>query len=267
MRSEFNNLVDLMQKYDLYQTTDEVGIAVSELEKKITEVEKRLGCVLKTNQDVSDVMFKYQEQITNVVGYDNMEVVERSINDINIAIDLTDKEPIDNNWYGLFEEPKKEEPKVLIPKGSIIEWGETIKYFSAKKGAKARVLEDYTTEHESNDKTIQIEWIDELANGQDNGGYYLEKFKEGFELPNAPTELCKTPQTHEFVKDIIAKLKVIDVDGETMEYILEQVGMAEQMLRQLVMSNPESDTKDLLEEKRMISDEHLSKKNRGCIEI
>jgi len=43
----------------------------------------------------------------------------------------------------------------------------------------------------------------------------------------------KTPQTHEFVKDIIAKLKVIDVDGETMEYILEQVGMSEQMLKQL----------------------------------
>ena len=48
-----------------------------------------------------------------------------------------------------------------------------------------------------------------------------------------PTVLCKTPQTHEFVKDIIAKLKVIDVDGETMEYILEQVGMKEQMLKQL----------------------------------
>ncbi len=74
-------------------------------------------------------------------------------------------------------------------------------------------------------------------------------------------------KTDEFVKDIIAKLKVIDVDGETMQYIIEQVGMNDQMLRQLVMSNPESDTKDLLEEKRMISDEHLSKKNRGCIEI
>jgi hypothetical protein len=48
-----------------------------------------------------------------------------------------------------------------------------------------------------------------------------------------PTMLCKTPQTHEFVKDIIAKLKVIDVDGETMEYILRQVGMEEQMLKQL----------------------------------
>jgi hypothetical protein len=75
--------------------------------------------------------------------------------------------------------------------------------------------------------------LDENASGQGNGGYYLEMFKEDFERPSVPTELCKTPQTHEFVKDIIAKLKVIDVDGETMQYILEQVGMEEQMLYQL----------------------------------
>jgi hypothetical protein len=61
----------------------------------------------------------------------------------------------------------------------------------------------------------------------------FEEPKEEEEEP--PTDLCKTPQTHEFVKDIIAKLKVIDVDGETMQYILEQVGMDEQMHRQLVL--------------------------------
>jgi hypothetical protein len=76
---------------------------------------------------------------------------------------------------------------------------------------------------------------------------WFQLFREDKKQP--PTHLCKTPQTHEFVKDIIAKLKVIDVDGETMQYILEQVGMSDQMLRQLVMSKPESDTKDLLEEK------------------
>ena len=38
------------------------------------------------------------------------------------------------------------------------------------------------------------------------------------------------------------------VDGETMEYILERVGMTDQMLRQLVMNNPQSDTIDLLQE-------------------
>jgi hypothetical protein len=48
---------------------------------------------------------------------------------------------------------------------------------------------------------------------------------------------------------VIQILKEMDIDGETMQYILEQVGMNDQMLRQLIMSNPESDVKDLLNEK------------------
>jgi hypothetical protein len=79
--------------------------------------------------------------------------------------------------------------------------------------------------------------------------------RETLEAP--PTELCKTPQTHEFVKDIIAKLKVIDVDGETMQYIIEQLGMNDQMLRQLIMTNPQSDTIDLLKENIELSNESL----------
>jgi hypothetical protein len=35
------------------------------------------------------------------------------------------------------------------------------------------------------------------------------------------------------VEEIISKLKMIDVDGETMEYILNKVGMSEQMHSQL----------------------------------
>lgn len=49
------------------------------------------------------------------------------------------------------------------------------------------------------------------------------------------------------------------VDGETMEYILERVGMTDQMLRQLVMNNPQSDTIDLLQEKIELSDLELSR--------
>jgi hypothetical protein len=39
-----------------------------------------------------------------------------------------------------------------------------------------------------------------------------------------------------------------------MEYILEKVGMTDQMLRQLIMNNPESDTKYLLEEKILLNE-------------
>ena len=48
---------------------------------------------------------------------------------------------------------------------------------------------------------------------------------------------------------IIQTLNEMDVDVETMQYIIEQVGMNDQMLRQLIMSNPESDVKDILNEK------------------
>jgi hypothetical protein len=42
----------------------------------------------------------------------------------------------------------------------------------------------------------------------------------------------------EKVLNIINLCKDIDIDGETTEYILEKIGMTNQMLRQLVMNNP-----------------------------
>ena len=37
---------------------------------------------------------------------------------------------------------------------------------------------------------------------------------------------------------IIQQLKQMEVDGETMQYILKQIGMEDQMLRQLIMTQP-----------------------------
>ena len=243
MRTEFNNLVDLMDKYSLYHSTDEVGIALNELEQKIIEVEKRMECAIRSNKDNEVLVLKlansFQDEgkIQEIIHYADFETMQRSVHDVDIALDLKDTECIDNDWYGLFAEPIKEEPKVLIPKDAIVVWKENVKYYNVGGGAKARVTKDYTTDDEENDKYIMVEFIDELRNGQENGGYDRDSFSDEFELPKEviPTSLCKTPQTHEFVKDIIAKLKVIDVDGETMQYILEQVGMDEQMHRQLVL--------------------------------
>lgn len=184
MRKEFNTLVELMKHYDLYQKDDEVGVALKDLSNKIVEVERRLTCAKNTNKDIRSIKTIYED----VISFDNLEILERGVNDIDIALDLNDTEPIENDWYGLFVEPKLEEP---------------------------------------------------------------------------PTDLCKNPQDYEDVQDIIAKLKVINVDGETMQHILKEVGMEEQMLRQLIMSNPESDTRDLLDEKIELSNKSV----RGCIEI
>ena len=51
------------------------------------------------------------------------------------------------------------------------------------------------------------------------------------------------------VDTVISYLVAMDVDGETMEYIIEEVGMKQQMLRQLIMSSPLKEVQTLLEEK------------------
>lgn len=186
MKKEFNKLANVLERYDLTEYGDELDIALKNLKDKIDEVEKRMDCAIRSNKDNEVLVLKlansFQDEgkLEEFINYGEFETLERSVHDVDIALDLNDTECIDNDWYGLFVEPKEEIEDNFKPR-SVAEYVAT--------------------------------------------------------LPNEepPTDLCKTPQTHEFVKDIIAKLKVIDVDGETMQYILEQVGMDEQMHRQLVL--------------------------------
>ena len=70
----------------------------------------------------------------------------------------------------------------------------------------------------------------------------LEKAK-----PEGETMLMKAhPGSVETIIDI---LKHMDVDGETMEYILDQTGMKDQMLRQLIMTMPYEQIESLTREK------------------
>ena len=48
---------------------------------------------------------------------------------------------------------------------------------------------------------------------------------------------------------IIEALREAEVDGEMMQHVIEKLGMNDQMLRQLVMTNPYTDTHDILDEK------------------
>ena len=52
------------------------------------------------------------------------------------------------------------------------------------------------------------------------------------------------------VKEIIESLS--NVDGETMQHILEEAGMELQMLRQLIMTAPSGLVESLVEEKKTI---------------
>jgi len=195
MRAEFNTLVETLKRWDLYQIGDEVDMDLKSLEDKITEVEKRMECIEKCAEEINSAIGKYTERVDNnevfVMSVNDHDSIMRGSHDIEIALDLNDKEVIENNWYGLFVEPKKDEP---------------------------------------------------------------------------PTYQSSEPETFDKVKQVIEILKTLHngdcVDGETMQYILERIGMSDQMLRQLIMSNPESDTRELLIEKT-----ELNKSVRGCIEI
>jgi hypothetical protein len=62
---------------------------------------------------------------------------------------------------------------------------------------------------------------------------------------------------------IVEQLKTMDVDGETMQYILNKVGMEDQMHRQLVMTMPTEKTLELLDEKKDLEDARFMCDNCG----
>jgi hypothetical protein len=72
------------------------------LEEKISLIEKRLECIKLTTKDINEIILDNQDKIYKAVGYDNLEILQRSISDIGIALDLNDNEPIEQNWYRLF---------------------------------------------------------------------------------------------------------------------------------------------------------------------
>jgi hypothetical protein len=56
------------------------------------------------------------------------------------------------------------------------------------------------------------------------------------------------------VHQIIDMLRDIEVDGETMQYILKKVGMEDQMLRQLVISQPIDEVDYMYEERKQLEE-------------
>jgi hypothetical protein len=58
-----------------------------------------------------------------------------------------------------------------------------------------------------------------------------------------------TQTKDQIVETIINMLKNIDVDGETMEYIIGEVGMLDQMTKQLIITAPHDDLEYYLSER------------------
>ena len=88
-------------------------------------------------------------------------------------------------------------------------------------------------------RTVIITW-------EDN---YFKSYHVIYETPQMESTFKR-----DVVMDIIKKLRTIEVDGETMQYILEKVGMEDQMLRQLVMSQPIEEVDYMYEERKQLEE-------------
>ena len=60
----------------------------------------------------------------------------------------------------------------------------------------------------------------------------------------------KLPIDNEKVPQIINLLKSIDVDGETMEYIVSAVNLSDQLLKQMIVTANETELNALLAERQ-----------------
>lgn len=272
LRGTFDDLVSTMQRYDLYQKDDEVGMELNELSNLIDEVERRMECAIRCNREIDKVVFSFVDAFqdndaeTQPLTSNQFEVMLRGVHDIDIALDLKESECIDNDWYNLFK-PKVTQlanetdisvddvVKVAMGLGmnpSIEEINEVLKYYNSEAEEDPRATWELVVENLLYNCVVPSQQtIEDKFKPRSVAEYVSTLPKE------EPTTLSNDKYKYGVVDYVIAKLKEIDVDGETMQYIIEQVGMNDQMLRQLIMSNPYTDTTDILEEKRILSDARL----------
>jgi hypothetical protein len=110
----------------------------------------------------------------------------------------------------------------------------------------ADVIEVYDT----NETTITTECgRTTVITWEDN---YFKSYQVIYETPQMESTFKR-----DVVMDIIKKLRTIEVDGETMQYIIEKVGMKEQMFRQLVLSSEGGPLEELLSEWEAVYGEML----------
>ena len=96
---------------------------------------------------------------------------------------------------------------------------------------------DQELDHDSDDILSVGFWKKDNTYNEADKGWRKNMFSPENDEDEAPTMLCQDEEKHDAVKNIIAKLKEIEVDGETMEYILDQVGMIDQVAKQLGLVN------------------------------
>jgi hypothetical protein len=92
-------------------------------------------------------------------------------------------------------------------------------------------------------KSLIISW--------DERGYFKSYFVD---VEPITYQMSQSSYIEQQVKGVIETLKYLtyngqSVDGETMQYILNKIGMEDQMLRQLIMSQPIEEVRYMIEER------------------
>ena len=102
----------------------------------------------------------------------------------------------------------------------------------------ADVIEVYDT----NSITLTTEDKREIVISWCEKGYFKSYFIQ---------EETMLMQSHPgMVEEVISMLRHMEIDGETMQHIIQSVGLEDQMTRQLMMSQPIKDVIDLYYERR-----------------
>ena len=233
------------------------------------ELAKRIECVKRTLADMQEVVNNYNEPSNGVqtITTNDWELLTRSITDCEIALDLNDSEPIENDWYDLFSNDygyirtdlimdiSSELTPIIFKETTILDdmgisryrnWivemvdkflyneeGEFIKWCKLPINKK----EDYFSDKYrlGLDEWLLNEMIDIIFYNivledyldVDIESPYIDKWR----VENQKQRL--KDENYSKIETMIEDLKEMEVDGETMEYIIREVGMDEQMLNQL----------------------------------
>jgi hypothetical protein len=276
MKKEFNKLANVLERYDLTEYGDELDMALKNLKDKIDEVEKRMECARRSATEVNDSISKYTQRVDDqesfVMTVDSHDSIQNGSNDVLIALDLNEDMCIEDNWYNLFS--TKVEPNISeVFMTFESSWGEITcakdgvvlsvnsephrNFYEKDRGEQNYLFDiikidlveyekflnsiDQELDHDSDDILSVGFWNKDNTYSEPDHDWRKNMFSpeddEDDEDDEAPTMLCQDEDKHNAVKDIIAKLKEIEVDGETMEYILDQVGMLDQVAKQLGLVN------------------------------
>jgi hypothetical protein len=311
MRKEFEALKQVLFVGNTYDPNGndnwgEVDMLLTNLEKKIDEVEKRIDCAMRSAKEINETISKYTEEIDDglpiKMSVSDHDLIQNCSNDVDIALDMGEDMCVVDNWYNLFQSKEVNEDKETYPivncldcgqpqplldenvhvdsmgkhmvcescEGSFNVGGDVFMTFESSWGTitcdkEGNVIEVIGDEESCGERNylFDIEKIDLIEYGKflNSIGQELDHDEDdilsvGFwkkdntynepdhdwrknmftpeeDEDEAPTMLCQDEGKYVAVKDIISKLKAIEVDGETMEYILKQVGMQDQMLKQL----------------------------------